>query len=100
MTADTEAARVATELNAMVERLQGKVPADLIAVLMPSLMDAAYNAEYERKNLSAWESPEYRPYCMSCSTMRRMEHRDYGYQCSVCGAKAAPHSPEDSPDAP
>lgn len=69
----------------------------LALLLLPSLEDAAYNREYEAKGLSAWESPEYRPYCLNCRTMRRMEHRAFGYECSKCHAKCGPKG-EDIPN--
>ena len=27
----------------------------------------------------------WKPYCMTCSTMSRMESKDYGFRCSSCG---------------
>ncbi len=31
--------------------------------------------------------PNWKPYCMKCDTMHRMEIRDYGWQCSKCRNK-------------
>ena len=28
--------------------------------------------------------PGWAPYCLVCDTMRRMEARDYGWQCACC----------------
>jgi hypothetical protein len=75
--------------KSVVEQMREKLDPHMFAILRRSFEDADYNLEYERKGLSAWESPEYRPYCLRCDTMRRMEHRDYGYECSVCHNKCA-----------
>jgi hypothetical protein len=71
----------------IVDDMRAKLPPHVFDALRRNFEDADYNLEYEQKGLSAWESPEYRPYCCGCSTMRRMEHRPYGYQCSICGGK-------------
>lgn len=68
----------------IVETMRAKLSPELFMALLPSLCDMEYNSDYE--SVPAWSSPAYRPYC-SCPTMRRMEHRAYGYQCSVCGGK-------------
>lgn len=31
--------------------------------------------------------PSWRPYCLKCSTMKRMEDRPYGYESSKCKLK-------------
>ena len=32
------------------------------------------------------EDNSYRPYCLRCRTMYRMEHTDTGWKCGICGA--------------
>lgn len=44
-------------------------------------MDAAEKAKTD---------PKYRPYCLKCSTMARMEKTDYGFKCVACGNKINP----------
>ena len=31
--------------------------------------------------------PNWRPYCLVCSSMKRMVATVYGYKCSACGNK-------------
>lgn len=31
------------------------------------------------------EDVNWRPYCLACTTIYRMEKTDYGYRCKCCG---------------